>query len=420
MVIAAIAAGMLLGLWRGAIEQHHFTAYRQYYGETVVLRGTVTEDTSFGPTGDQRIRLRDVQVNNNRLRGQSWASTPAAADIKRGDIVTLEGRLSQGFGNLPATMHRAKLVRTERPYPGDIARRVRDWFNNGIRQTISEPQASLGIGYLTGQHSTLPETLDGQLRMLGLTHVVVASGYNLTILVRLARRLFVNISKYLATLSATMMVASFMAVTGMSPSMSRAGLVAGLSLAAWYYGRTIHPLVLLPFAAAVTVLVNPAYLWGDIGWYLSFASFIGVIILAPLVQHYFWGLDAKPGVFRQILIDTMSAQLVTLPIIAFVFGEYSPLALPANPLILPLVPLAMLLSFAAGIASIVLPGNAEWVGAPASLVLHYMTTIIDWLGSLPWAYGELAFGVTALIISYILLLLGMAFLWRQTRHNFRS
>ena len=99
------------------------------------------------------------------------------------------------------------------------------------------------------------------------------------------------------------MILSFMAMTGFSPSMSRAGLVAGLSLAAWYYGRTIHPLVLLPVAAGTTLLINPQFGWNDLGWQLSFAAFAGVIILAPLLQRYFFG-DKEPGVFRQIFGST--------------------------------------------------------------------------------------------------------------------
>jgi competence protein ComEC len=418
LCILALAAGLLLGLWRGSAELAHLQGYNAYYGQMVTVRGKVTEDTTFDTKGSQRLRIGAVYINGQSLHGHIWSSTPSSAAIKRGDIVTLRGSLSEGFGNLPATMHRAELVRIERPHPGDVARRVRDWFAEGVRQAIPEPEASLGIGFLTGQRSTLPEELDNQLRLLGLTHIVVASGYNLTILVRLARRMAAGVSKYLSTLSASVMIVGFMLVTGLGPSMSRAGLVAGLSLAAWYYGRTIHPLVLLPFAAAVTVLINPTYVWGDLGWYLSFASFVGVIVLAPLIQQYFWG-DTKPGVFRQILIDTTAAQLVTLPIIAFAFGEYSPLALVANLLILPLVPLAMLLTFIGGIAGIAIPQAAPWIGGPASGVLQYMTAVVERLAALPWAHGELAVGIPMLVVSYLVLLLGIVFLRRKTAYDFR-
>lgn len=205
-----------------------------------------------------------------------------------------------GFGNFSSAVYRAKLLNVQRPEPGDVARQVRDWFADTVRRAIPDPQAALGIGYLVGQRRALPPELDEALQIAGLTHVVVASGYNLTILVRLARRLFVRVSKYLAAFAASGMIGSFVLITGASPSMSRAGLVAGLSLLAWYYGRKFHPLVLLPFAAAVTVLIDPSFAWGDLGWQLSFTAFAGVMIIAPLGQAYFFG-DKKPGTIRQIL-----------------------------------------------------------------------------------------------------------------------
>lgn len=219
-------------------------------------------------------------------------------------------------------------------------------------------------------------------------------------------------------ISAAAMISAFVLITGFSPSMSRAALVAGLSLLVWYFGRRIHPLVLLPVSAAITVLLNPSFIWGDIGWYLSFASFAGILLLAPVVRHALWGERKEIGTFRSIVLETMSAQLATLPIIAFVFGQYSPLALPANLLILPLVPLAMLLTFVAGIGSLILPMMAHIFGFPAYVVLRYMTTITDWLAALPWAQGAIHFGTYALVGGYAMLTLVIIWLWRRTRHSF--
>ena len=135
---------------------------------------------------------------------------------------------------------------------------------------------------------------------------IVASGYNLTILVRLARRLFAKISKYLATLVSCSLVLGFIAMTGASPSMVRAGLVTGLSLLAWYVGRKFHPVVLLGIVSAITVLCNPSYAWGDMGWMLSFAAFAGVIIVAPVMTAYFFSADKVPAII-QILLETLAA-----------------------------------------------------------------------------------------------------------------
>jgi competence protein ComEC len=420
LVIFAVAAGMLFGLWRGALERQALTYYSPYYGQTVTMSGTVTQDTSYGPKGDQRMRIGKVKINNQTLPEEVWISSTLNLDIKRGDIVAFKGKLGPGFGNIPASMYYAKLTKITRPYPGDIGRRARDNFADGVRNAIPEPEASLGVGYLVGQSSSLPQTLSNQFKTVGLTHAVVASGYNLTILVAFASRLFVKKSKYLTVLMSGAMISAFMLITGFSPSMSRAGLVSGLSLLAWYYGRQIHPLVLLPFAAAITVLLRPAYIWGDIGWYLSFSAFVGIIILAPLLQHYFWGLSKKPHILRALFVDTIAAQAATAPIIIYAFHQYSPYALLANILILPLVPLAMLFTFIAGVVGLIVPTYASVAGTPALAILHYSISAVNFIANLPNAKLELNFSINALSASYAILILLMTILQRKTKHRFRE
>lgn len=204
----------------------------------------------------------------------------------------------------------------DRPQPGDVARRVRDWFADAIRTAVAEPQASLGIGYLLGQRTALPDTLEDQFRMLGLVHLVVASGSNLIIIARLLRKYLARISKFTAT-------------------------------------------------AATFIFI---------GWYLSFAAFGGVILLAPLINRYLWG-EKEPGFMRYIFVATLSAQIATLPIIALTFGEYSPLAIASNLLVQPLVPIAMGLTFLAGLAGALVSGIAAIIGWPAEFVLSYILAL---------------------------------------------
>lgn len=420
LLLFALLAGLMFGMWRGTSEQGARAAYKPYYGKKITLHGVVSEDTSFGPQGDQRLRVQAIQIDNNKLPGIMWVAMPETVHIKRGDTVVLKGQLVPGFGNIPAAMYRASIVSVTRPMPGDVARRVRDWFAEGVRRAIPEPEASLSVGYLVGQRTALPEGLSDQLRVVGLTHAVVASGYNLTILVGFTRRLLARFSKYLATFLAVMMTSSFVLITGFSPSMTRAGLVSMLGLIAWYYGRSFHPVVLLILAAAITAVWRPSYVWGDIGWYLSFVAFTGVIILAPLLQRYFWGNNKNVGMLRQTLLDTTSAQLLTMPIILYSFGQYATYALLANVLVLPLVPIAMLLTFVAGVGGLVVPSIAHWIGVPAKLILWSNLLVISWVSRLPGASGEISFGLRALIVSYVFLGIVMAYLWRVTKYNFRA
>ncbi len=420
LFVFALVAGMLLGLYRGSSEYVHLQDYQKYYGKEVVLTGRVVEDVSFGKKGDVRLRIGDVSIKGQHLPGVVWVSTSDTGVMKRGDLVTVRGSLLEGFGTMPASMFRAKILGITYPSHGDIGREARDWFAGGVEKAVPGEDAQFALAYLVGQKLTTPETLNDQLKTIGLIHAVVASGAHLTILVGAVRRLFIKVSKYLTAVMSFGMIGGFLLVTGFSPSMTRAGLVSGISLLAWYYGRVVHPMVLLPFVAAITVLYNPSYIWGDVGWYLSFAAFAGVIILAPLLHHYFWGADKSPGIFREVLIATIAAQVTTLPIVVAAFGYYSPYALLANILVVPLVPLTMLLTFAAGIIGVVMPSLAFLIGLPLDAILEYMKLVIDWLATAPGAKKELEIGWQVVAAAYTAIMFLMIYLWKVTGHSFRK
>lgn len=414
-----ISSGILAGLWLGANELANKSMYEPFYDQQVVVTGQLVADSKQQANKGQQFWLKEVSVNDRRLSGKIWVNTSSQLSMRQGDRVTILGKLDQGFGNAAASIFRAKITAAETPQPPDPALMLRDKFIQSIKQAIPSPEAELGIGFLTGYQATLPSHLEEQLQNLGLAHIVVASGYNLTILVMLARRTLAKISKYLATLCTGLLIVGFISITGLSPSMVRAGMVASLGLAAWYYGRTVHPVVLLLFVAAITVLLDPTLVWGDLGWYLSFISFAGVLILAPLLHKFFWG-DKKPGALREILIATIGAQIATFPLVVFFFGQYSLLALPANILILPFVPIAMLLSFIGGLSGLFMPTIASYIGTPAYGLLHFMVSVINWLTSLTDAKIEFNLTPVGLGLSYIALTGLTAWLWRKTKFNFRQ
>ncbi len=417
LVMSALAAGLLFGLWRGDNQLVIIQGYKPYFGQTVVLSGTIYEDVSDGKRSDKQVELSNVRINGQKLPEKVWISLRTKIILKRSDQLELNGKLQPGFGSFAASMNYAKVLGHQKGV--DQARDIRDTFSRSFKQNVSEPESSLGVGFLVGQRSGLPPELDEQLRIVGLTHIVVASGYNLTILVRLARRLLAQVSKYLTAVVSFFMIAGFLLVTGFSPSMSRAALVAGLSFLAWYWGRKISPFVLLPLAAAITLIINPSFAWGDIGWYLSFAAFGGVMIVAPLLQDYFFGIT-KPGFVRQVLGETVAALLATAPLILLIFGQYSPYALLANLLVVPLIPYIMLAVLVGGVTSLVVPLVASFFSWPAVVLLHYVTSISNWIAHFPGAQQE---GIIDLLglASYYVALVGVSFyMWYRTKHNFRN
>lgn len=414
LLVAACMGGLVLGLYRGSIDQADLVQYAPYIGKAVTLRGVIDGDVGLAKGQTYALQLKNVRIGARELTGVVYVSTGSeGATLRRSDNVTITGVLQHGFGNFAASMYRALLVGAERPQPGDVALQVRDAFADRVREAVHEPAASLGVGFLLGQKSALPPQLVEDLQVAGLTHIVVASGYNLMILVRLARRLFEKTSRYLATVASGTLIIGFIAMTGMTPSMTRAGLVAGLGLAAWYVGRKFHPVTLLVFSAAVTVVIDPSNVWGNVGWMLSFAAFAGVMIVAPILTAYFFGKEKVPFV-AQLLIETISAQLVTLPIIASVFGTVSIISLLANILVLPLIPFAMLLVFVVGIAGFIAPFLSSIVAWPAQQLLDLITNVINWCASVPGAQINWQMAWPVVVAEYGIVILGCFYMkWRS-------
>jgi competence protein ComEC len=419
MVVLAVIAGLLFGLWRGGIERTATAGYQRFVGQTVQLQGIVADDVTH-KNGETGIKLRDVRIDNERLGGEVWAGTISNLNLKRGGTIMLGGKLRPGFGTFAASMSYASVAGVQRPAHADLSREARDSFAAGLRKAVPEPESTLGLGYLTGQHNDLPQTLTKQLQLVGLIHLVIAGGYNVTILVRFARRAFGRISKYLAMLSASTILLVLTLMAGFTAPMARTFVVTGISLAVWYYGRKIHPLVLLPVSAAITAIVDPSFVWGDVGWYMTFVAYGGLIMLAPMLKKLFWG-ERDSGMIKQIAVDTISVQIVTMPLMAFAFQQYSIYGLPANLLVLPLMPLTMLAAAVAGLGGMILPANiAHIIGWPAAQMLSYTGKITVWLANAPGSGASASFSAAELAIAYALMLIFIYILWRKTHYDFRE
>ncbi len=377
-----------VGWWRGSGMMRSLEPYRTYTRQQVTVQGVATDDGVYGKQSQVTFGIDHIQLVSPRtaaLPGRISAAGFGVNAVYRGDTVVVSGKLMPTLGNNQASISFATMRIVQRgASPIDTVRRK---FAAGMQSALPEPVASFGMGLLIGQRSTLPKDVSDALLAVGLTHIIAVSGYNLTIIVEAARRLCGGRSKYQMMAVCCTLIVVFILITGNSPSIVRAGIISMLSMWAWYFGRTIAPLALLLSAAAVTVIANPLYLWGNVSWYLSFLAFFGVVVLGPLVT---WRLykGKKPGLVIQVLIESICAEIMTLPYILYIFGQMSTVSLLANVLVVALVPLAMLLCVTAGLAGMALPMVAGWLAWPARLVLTYMLDTARLLSRIPHAFAE--------------------------------
>ena len=418
VVTLALLVMLFLGIgwWRGTIFVEKLAIHESLHYEKVTLVGTATEDAVYGQRYQLEFAIKDVQVINpdkTPLVGNVTVRGFGEAAVYRGDVVQVTGKLYPSLGNSLGSVSFAELTVLQRgTFWVDELRRN---FAAGMQSALPEPSSSFGLGLLIGQRSTLPEDTEDQLRHVGLTHIIAVSGYNLTIIVLACRRLLAKRSKFQATFTCLALIGLFLLITGSSPPIVRASIISVLAIGVWYYGRTIKPLVLLMVAAAATVLANPIYLWGSVSWYLSFLAFFGVLVLAPLVTKKLFG-EKEPKILVSILLESACATVLVLPYILYIFGEMSLVSLPANLLVIPFIPLAMLLALVAGLGGMLVPAFAGWLAWPANWLMTYMLDIASLLSRVPHAFVEnIGFSLGSMLTSYAIIASIVFVLWHKTR-----
>ena len=396
-VAYVMIALLLIGLGRGGMYQESFQNIAQYYGQKVTINGYALEDGSYSYNGQLETVMSVETINDAPVTGKVTVRGYEPA-LYRNDTLEATGKIMPTKGGKQGTMSYADITVTARS--NSTIEDIRHSFIAGMQNALPEPAASLGVGILVGQRSLLPDDVATALQVAGLTHIVAVSGYNLTIIINAVKRLTRRLSRFQTIAISAGLIYAFLLITGFSPSIVRASLVAAIGLAAWYYGRELRPIVLIMFVAAVTGFANPYYVWGDLGWYLSFLAFSGVLIVAPLIITLITKNKKELPLIPTIAIESFSAQLMTMPLIMYAFGRISTVGLLANSVIVPLVPLAMLTSFIAGVTGMVVPQIAGWIGLPARILLNSMINLSEWMASIPYATVALQLTTITMLVLY--------------------
>lgn len=375
LVVVAFIAGITLAFFRVSSELYGEDYIRQFYDQTVIVTGTIDGDPEHDLSGT-KIKLKDLKFGDIKVpvAGSIYISAKYNKNIVRGDIITIKGKMSNGFGTYAGYFYKPTITEIKHPELGDLVLKIRNWFAGRIEKLIPTPESNLGLSYLLGMKSGLPDDLSENLRLVGLVHIVVASGAHLSILVEIARKIFGKLSRFSGLLGSILFILFFMTLVGFTPSILRAGVMSILTILTWYVGRKIAPWRIILIVASFTLILNPMFLI-NLGWLLSFASYAGIMILSPRITKFFYGTK-KPCFFGSTIITTISATLMTLPITLYYYGMISLISLAANLLILPTLSYAMGLVFLTGVVSGI-PGIEATVSFIAIKLLDFHIFIVN-------------------------------------------
>ncbi len=344
----------------------------------VTVAGTVTGEPFWDDKRNYVFYLDHLELDGKPVAGELRVKS-LLGNAREGYLVRVQGKVMPSLGKASSAMSYAKV--TVVSMRQSLLTQAKSEFSKGVRRALPEPAASFVLGILLGARSTLPKSLQDLMALIGLSHLVAVSGYNLTIITLAVQRLVGKRWQWAGLVATLWLIVGFVVLTGAPASIVRAGIMSTLFLLSTYYGRRLEVLTCLALGIIITLGWNPSYIT-DLGWQLSFLALGGIVLLTPVVQTF---IPKRFGVIGEIAAVSIAAQLATLPLIAITFGTVSLVAPLANVLILPLVPLLMLVGFVVGLLGILAPGAAFTLSQPIAWLVSGLIDGMRYLGGLPMA-----------------------------------
>lgn len=276
-------------------------------------------------------------------------------------------------------------------------------FIERIGLVLQEPHSSLLGGIIIGAKQSLGPQLLEDFRTTGIIHIVVLSGYNVTIVAEAMMRFFAFLP-FMASLSlSAISIVLFAVMAGAGAPVVRASIMALLVILARATGR-VHDIKRALFVAGFLMVVhNPKILIFDVSFQLSFIATLGLICASPIVEKRLSITPNKLGL-RQIAAATIATQIFVLPLLLFYMGKFSLVAIPVNLLVLITIPAVMFFGFLAGLLGFVHFTASMVVGTIAYFLLEYILLVVAFFVQVPFAAVFVPhFPILAVFISYAIL-----------------
>lgn len=294
---------------------------------------------------------------------------------------------------------------------------------------FNDPEASLLAGILLGVDTGLTRSLQDAFKNTGTAHIIAISGFNIAIIAGIFFSMFKTLlGERLGAAAAVAGIAFYTVLVGADSAVVRAALMGSISLFARQVGRRNSGLNALAVVAFLMTIFNPFVLW-DVGFQLSFFATLGLILYAEPFSSFTGNLISKLSKqdnsrLTQIINDnvvlTFAAQLTTIPIMAYHFKRISLISFLANPFILPVQPLVMIVGGLAVFTSLVAQPIGQLIAWVAWPFTAYTIRMVELFNQVP--HGTIFLGDSSLwlVTAFYAALLTATFNWGRITDWFKS
>lgn len=264
--------------------------------------------------------------------------------------------------------------------------KVRQYIKDTLFSNMGYNEASTLCALTFGDNSYFTDEFYSNVKGAGVSHVMVVSGMHLSILVMLFTAVFEKIfyNRYFKAFCMVLITMFLTALCGFTMSMLRAGVTYILMALALVIKRPNNCENTLGAAVSLILTVSPNAVLSA-AFQLSVASTFGILCVAlPIMKYITESELIKSTVVNSIIsavLVTLSALVLTLPIVIRLFGYVSNVSVITNLLISYAVTLVLWLSVTALIINLFMPFVASVVFIICSAVTKYINWVINYFGS---------------------------------------
>lgn len=437
VLIGACLIAALLGMIRVIYtERHRENTLTEEYTGTIIIRGVVTGNIEHKETHDRyvvRIAAIEKTAKDGTITTTPFTDStavlvyepyPTACMIgeevvfrtrlrKPRDFTTTTGRVFR-YGqylrqmNIHAIASVKEISCVGYAHTPNIFSALRGKFVRAMNAVLPSQEASLLGGLLLGLRGSLSDELMEAFRITGLIHIIVLSGYNVTLVAEAVRRVFSRTPEVIALSLSFITIIMFVLLSGAQTAAVRAGGMASVALIARASCREYDGIRTLLLIAALMVLYNPDQILFSASLHMSFLATLGLLIFSPAIERRLKCITDRFQI-RSIVAVTLATQIYLLPYLAYAIGEVSVIGMLANILVLPLIPLAMAFGAFVSVIALFSPVAAIPLVPLAYLPLRAVTFLAETLAQIPHASMALPELHPILMISIIILLTWFGF-----------
>ena len=296
-----------------------------------------------------------------------------------------------------------------------VRQRIQEIFSD----LLPEPHASLTAGVVLGVHRSLAQDFERALRQTGTIHVIVASGYNVSVVAGLLMTMlgqFLN-RRWVLPL-AILGIILYTIMAGGEPPIIRAAIMGSLAFIAQFLGKQYHGLWVLLLTSMLMALISPLLIY-DVGFQLSVAATFGILALTPtLTPLLARGVRLLGRNLTEDLGVTLGAQLSVLPILLVHFGSVSWISPLVNLIVVNLVPVIMGFGGLLAGAGFLWLDMARVVALLAWVPLEAFIVVVNWFDGLPLRPISISSHSAWWVAAYYALM--FFWIWKSNRHPARA